>query len=245
MGGWRADETAEVVTKKKTLPGPFPPGSAEDVARRLALLRRTLVSVVDFGEAITNWGAQRRVVLPAKYRGEPLQESVVRALRSAAIVAYSRPFLGSNTPAGSPQKRDRLSLEDVGYSPRAPYSQWWFDLHQVILALRHKFIAHADSDESGRDAVARACLAPDGTMEIHVEINNYFQMLEDLDHDRVWRLFDIAEHNTQRLAYRLAEELITEGHMDRSDLKPDERPSSLVLQLRRGTRSSADYAPES
>jgi hypothetical protein len=216
-----------------TRPEQFPYGSSEDVAQRLALLRRALVSVVDFREAMSSWSAQRHVSLEGDHHGEPLQESVARALRSAAIVAYARPFLGSNTPFGSPQRRDRLFLEDIGYKEGVEYSKWWFDLHNVILTLRGKFIAHADTDHAGRNPAVRARLEPDGTMEVQVEINNYYAMLEDLESDRVWRLFDIVEDNTQRLAYRHAEELISDGHLQNSDLKPDERPRSLLLQLRR------------
>jgi len=224
------------VTKR---PDQFPHGSREDVAQRIALLRRALVSVVDFREAMSNWSAQRHVDLKGDHQFETLQEAVIRALRSAALVAYARPFLGSNTPPGSPQPRDRLFLEDVGYKPGVEYSQWWFDLHHVILALRDKFIAHADTDKTGRDPAVRARLDPDGGMEVQVEINNYYRMLEELESDRVWRLLDIVGTNAQRLAYRLAEELIREGHLLQSDLKPDERPSSLMLQLRRGGRPAS------
>jgi len=215
-----------------THPEQFPHGSREDVAQRLALLRRALVSVVDFREAMSSWSAQHHVSLEGEHHGEPLQESVVRALRSASIVAYARPFLGSNTPPGSPQRRDRLFLEDIGYKEGVEYSKWWFDLHNLILTLRDKFIAHADTDIAGRNPAVRARLEPDGNMEVQVEINNYYAALEDLESDRVWRLFDIVENNTQQLAYRLAEELISAGYLQNSDLKPDGRPSSLLLQLR-------------
>jgi hypothetical protein len=198
------------------------PGSPEDVENRKALLWRTAVSVVDFGEALSYWGPTKELKITGNNPG--MEDLVALSMRASAIVAFARPFLGSESSSGV--GRDRLFLEQItpGYE-----TSWWINLHSELIRLRDKFIAHSDSGVDARNPKVQVQWDGDGSGAIHLEMDYFWHHLEALDHTQVMQLFHHLQSNAESLAFRLAAGLVTGGHLPSSALmKPDKLPTRIA-----------------
>lgn len=145
---------------RRDSPEQSPPLTPEQqLANRLARISRDMDEVINYLDAHVELEALQEGMTPS------LRAAAMHAAMSAAIVSYSRGFLGSRSKGFAVDKVDSRRFEVMR-------EDWAAALHRRIVDLRKEAVAHADWKHHATQLVER----PDRTSAVRVSmIPNIYQ----------------------------------------------------------------------
>ena len=188
-----------------------PAALTEEQAKNRRQMFRAGIAQVDAEEAMFLWSFESE---PRLGENAILRIARQRGLRLSAIIAYCRPFKGSNE-GSKPPAAPLLRIEDV-----AALDEDALALHTQLLNLRDRWIGHSDNNW-----VRIRDRSPQGTSgrEYLFTTSHHWREVMELDHRKVHDLILQVSNGVQKLIGDRIERLRAEGvDLQTEPMKPEE-----------------------